>query len=62
LRVSDKPIGALAKDLGISESCLRNWLAQADTDDRVVHVRQGSTVPRRLPYHVWCLAAEQHAT
>jgi transposase-like protein len=26
---------ALAKDLGISESCLRNWLVQADTDDAV---------------------------
>ena len=32
-RTGDKPVGALAKDLGISESCLRNWLAQADTDD-----------------------------
>ena len=27
-----KPIAALAKDLGISESCLRNWLAQADIE------------------------------
>jgi transposase-like protein len=26
------PIREIAKDLGISESCLRNWLAQADTD------------------------------
>ena len=32
-RTGDKPVGALAKDLGISESCLRNWLTQADTDD-----------------------------
>jgi len=32
-RTGDKPVGALAKDLGISESCLRNWLVQADTDD-----------------------------
>jgi transposase len=23
----------LAKELRISESCLRNWMAQADTDD-----------------------------
>jgi len=29
----DKPVGALAKDLGISESCLRNWLALADIED-----------------------------
>ena len=28
-----KPIAAIAKELSISESCLRNWLAQADTDE-----------------------------
>ena len=28
-----KPVGEIAKDLSISESCLRNWLAQADADD-----------------------------
>lgn len=28
-----KPIGELAKELGISQSCLRNWLAQADADE-----------------------------
>ena len=27
-----KPIATLAKDLGISESCLRNWMAQADIE------------------------------
>jgi transposase-like protein len=32
-RAGDKPVAALARDLGISESCLRNWMAQADTDD-----------------------------
>jgi transposase-like protein len=32
-RKSDKPVSALAKDLGISDSCLRNWMHQADTDD-----------------------------
>ena len=32
-RTGDKPVAALAKDLGISESCLRNWMAQADADD-----------------------------
>lgn len=26
------PIARLADDLGISESCLRNWVAQADVD------------------------------
>lgn len=32
-RAGDKPIAALAKELRISESCLRSWMAQADTDD-----------------------------
>jgi transposase len=32
-RTGTKPVRELARDLGISESCLRNWLAQADTDD-----------------------------
>ncbi len=29
----DQPVAELAKDLRISESCLRNWMAQADVDD-----------------------------
>ena len=28
------PIAELAKDLRISESCLRNWLAQAEVDEK----------------------------
>lgn len=28
-----KPIAAIASDLGISESCLRNWVAQAEIED-----------------------------
>jgi transposase len=28
-----KPIAELAKDLGISESCLRAWVARADVDE-----------------------------
>jgi transposase-like protein len=28
-----KPIAEIAKELRISESCLRNWLAQADVDE-----------------------------
>ena len=27
------PVARLARDLKISESCLRNWLAQADIDE-----------------------------
>jgi len=32
-RERPKPIRLLAQDLGISESCLRRWMAQADIDD-----------------------------
>ena len=28
-----KPLAEIAKDLRISESCLRNWMAQADVDE-----------------------------
>jgi transposase-like protein len=27
-----KPIAQIARDIGVSESCLRNWLAQDDID------------------------------
>ena len=32
-RTGATPVAKIAKDLGISESCLRNWMAQADADD-----------------------------
>lgn len=32
-RLKEKPISKIAADLGVSESCLRNWLHQADVDD-----------------------------
>ena len=32
-RLREKPIKQVASDLSISESCLRNWLHQADIDD-----------------------------
>ena len=32
-RLREKPIAQIAEDLGISESCLRNWMAQADIND-----------------------------
>jgi transposase-like protein len=28
-----KPVSELAKDLGISESCLRGWVARADVEE-----------------------------
>lgn len=32
-RSGDKPVAQVAKSLGISESCLRNWIAQTDVDE-----------------------------
>lgn len=32
-QLREKPIAEIAKDLGISESCLRNWMSQADVDE-----------------------------
>lgn len=32
-RLREKPLAQIASDLGIAESCLRNWMKQADIDD-----------------------------
>src|SRR4051795_10656438 len=32
-RSCEQRTAVIAKELGISESCLRNWIAQADADD-----------------------------
>jgi transposase-like protein len=48
LRLGEKPVAALAKDLGISESCLRNWMAQADTDAKGSATRLTRTEKREL--------------
>ena len=32
-RLREKPIAQIAKDLGISESCLRRWMDQADVEE-----------------------------
>jgi len=29
----EKPVAELASDLGLSETCLRGWVAQADRDE-----------------------------
>jgi transposase-like protein len=36
-------VSKIAKDLGISESCLRNWMAQAGADDKGSQVKLTST-------------------
>lgn len=33
VRLREKPVAQIATDLGISDSCLRNWMAQADIDE-----------------------------
>jgi transposase len=43
-----KPVGEIAKDLSISESCLRNWLAQADADEGHIESRLTSDEKREL--------------
>ena len=32
-RLRERPLREIASSLGISESCLRNWVAQADVDE-----------------------------
>jgi transposase-like protein len=32
-RLGEKPVSQIAVDLGISDSCLRSWLKQADIDE-----------------------------
>ena len=32
-RLREKPVAQLAKDLQISESCLRRWMDRSDVDD-----------------------------
>ena len=47
-RTGDKPVAALARDLGISESCLRNWMAQSDADDGAESGRLTSAEKKEL--------------
>lgn len=47
-RQRSKSIAELAKDLGISESCLRNWLAQADVDESGSQTRLTSAEKKEL--------------
>lgn len=47
-REGTAPVAKIAKDLGISESCLRNWMAQADTDENGDGPRLSSTEKKEL--------------
>jgi transposase len=47
-RQGAKSAGQIVKDLGISESCLRNWMSQADADERGSSVKLTSAEKREL--------------
>jgi len=47
-RQGAKPVAQIAKDLGISESCLRNWMAQADADENGSAVKLTSAEKKEL--------------
>ena len=52
-RLKDKPIAQIAVDLGISDSCLRNWLHQADVDEEGRRASPPTSGPN------WSLSAEE---
>ena len=47
-RLGEQPVAALAKQVSISESCLRNWMAQADADERGSDSRLTSSEKKEL--------------
>jgi transposase len=47
-RLGEQSIAALARQLSISQSCLRNWMAQADADEDGSDSRSTSTEKREL--------------
>lgn len=44
-RLREKPVAEIAADLGISDSCLRNWMRRADLDEG--RRTDGLTTPER---------------
>jgi transposase len=47
-RLGERPVGALAKQLQISESCLRNWMAQDDAEENGSAARLTSAEKKEL--------------
>ena len=47
-REGAKPVARIAKDLGISESCLRNWMAQADADENGSALKPASAEKKEI--------------
>ena len=42
-RQGARPVAKIAEELGISESCLRNWMHQADADENGAPDRLGAS-------------------
>ncbi|HSV66182.1 MAG TPA: BTAD domain-containing putative transcriptional regulator [Mycobacteriales bacterium] len=47
-RLGERPVAMLARSLSVSESCLRGWMAQADTDETGSDARLTSAEKREL--------------
>ena len=47
-RQGTAPVARVAKDLGISESCLRNWMAQAAADENGSGVKLTSAEKKEI--------------
>jgi transposase-like protein len=47
-REGARPVARIAKGLGMSESCLRNWTAQADADEKGSAARLTGTEKKEL--------------
>ena len=47
-RAGHTPIAQLAKELRISDSCLRNWIAQSEVDERGSDTRLSSAEKKEL--------------
>jgi len=47
-RRGDTPLAQLATDLGISRSCLQNWMRQADADEKPYSERLTSTEKKEI--------------
>ena len=45
-RRGEAPVSQIAKDFGISDSCLRNWMHAADVEDGKPSGRDGERVGR----------------
>ena len=57
-RKGEAPISEVAKDFGISESCLRNWLAKADRADAPARDNQSAAELREAKKRIRLLEQE----